>query len=235
MQTVLPKEVILVNDCSTDETIYELKKIEKDCVDFSVTVIDLRVNKGPAYARNTGWEAATSEYIAFLDSDDSWNKDKISAQYSWLLNNPDVDICGHKCIEYSADTIAHEASPVFKRITNMSLLVSNRFQTPSVILKRDIKHRFDVEKRYSEDYGLWLSILFSGGKGGYSNSVLAYLYKPAYGVSGLSSNLWAMQKGEVGNFHSLLRMQKINKLTFLAILTFSCLKFLRRYIKVKLF
>lgn len=231
MQKVMPKQVIFVNDCSTDETLSLLREIEKDYKDL-VTVINLVVNSGPATARNTGWKIATSIYIAFLDSDDSWNENKILHQYQWLINNPDVDICGHKCEEYHAESIVYECQPTFKKITKYSLLISNRFQTPSVMLKREIQHRFNEKKRYSEDYELWLSIIFSGGVGGHSNSILAYLYKPAYGVSGLSANLWAMQKGEIGCFYSLYKMRKINMLTFISVVVFSYAKYLRRYMKI---
>lgn len=62
-QTLSDIEIICINDCSTDNSLEVLKK-------YPVKIIDLPENKGAAYARNRGIEAATGEYIGFVDSDD---------------------------------------------------------------------------------------------------------------------------------------------------------------------
>ncbi len=231
IQTVKPKEIIFVDDFSTDNTLSVIEEIKKDHADLDITTIELLVNNGPAHARNAGWKIAVSKYIAFLDADDSWGEYKLYHQYGWLLQNPDVDLCGHKCEEQGVKSIVLDGTPVFQKTTKLGLLLSNRFQTPSVILKRNIALRFDESKKYSEDYDLWLSIVFSGGVAAHSSSVLAYLHKPPFGSSGLSANLMAMQSGEVENFRSLLRENKINKFTFIFVVIYSYTKFLRRYIK----
>ena len=71
-------ELLLVNDASTDD-LSELKKyIEGQKTE--TRVIDLKVNGGPAAARNAGISEASGEYIAFLDSDDLYKKNKIELQ-----------------------------------------------------------------------------------------------------------------------------------------------------------
>lgn len=67
-QTYENFELILVNDKSTDKSLEILKKYEK--VDSRIKVVDKPVNEGLGYARNSGMEVATGDYIYFIDSDD---------------------------------------------------------------------------------------------------------------------------------------------------------------------
>ena len=75
-------EYILVNDASTDNSLAILKEYEKK--DSRVKVINLEKNLGPAGARNAGVEKASGKYIAFLDSDDMWEKDKLQIQLDFM-------------------------------------------------------------------------------------------------------------------------------------------------------
>jgi len=68
-QSVLPCEIIIVNDCSTDNTKSVVEKIGvKSCL---IKVIDMPINGGPAKARNAGIAAASGTWIAVLDADDA--------------------------------------------------------------------------------------------------------------------------------------------------------------------
>ena len=58
----------MVNDCSSDNSFSVINEHIKG--EENYTLIDLKENKGPAKARNTGIEKATGEYLFFLDSDD---------------------------------------------------------------------------------------------------------------------------------------------------------------------
>ena len=71
-QTVTPLEIIVVDDGSTDETAAWIE------AHYGERVRLLRQpNGGVARARNTGWKAASGEWIAFLDHDDLWHPDKL--------------------------------------------------------------------------------------------------------------------------------------------------------------
>ncbi len=86
-QTLLPREVILVDDCSPnrEETRYWLSKIvENFSAYFNITVLYQKNNVGPGDARNAGWNIAKGKYIAFLDSDDIWHPQKIEIQYNFM-------------------------------------------------------------------------------------------------------------------------------------------------------
>lgn len=76
-QTHKNTEIILINDGSTDDISLIIEKTKKH---NNISIIDATENKGPANARNIGMEKATGEYIAFLDSDDSFKENKIEVQ-----------------------------------------------------------------------------------------------------------------------------------------------------------
>jgi glycosyltransferase involved in cell wall biosynthesis len=77
-QTIDEVEVIVVDDGSDDNTASVVSAYDE------VVFIQHETNKGGSAARNTGIEAATGEYIAFLDSDDSWLPTKLEQQVSML-------------------------------------------------------------------------------------------------------------------------------------------------------
>ena len=80
-QTYKVNEIIVVDDCSTDNTI-DILNLYKD----QITILQTVNNSGAQSARNIGIKAAKSEWIAFLDSDDEWLSDKIEKQISALKN-----------------------------------------------------------------------------------------------------------------------------------------------------
>ena len=75
-QSVADFELIVVDDCSTDNT----REVIGACGDARVLYIETDSNRGPAGARNAGIEVARGEYIAFLDSDDEWLPQKLEVQ-----------------------------------------------------------------------------------------------------------------------------------------------------------
>ena len=89
-QTLLCSELIVVDDGSTDHT--------RDLVEqlMSATPQPIRLlyqqNQGPSAARNAGVRAARYPYLAFLDSDDHWYKDKLARQYQALAKRPEYRI-----------------------------------------------------------------------------------------------------------------------------------------------
>jgi len=237
-QTMKPTEIILIDDCSNDDTVKTLLKLQKNYSNDWIKVILLRKNSGPGAARNVGWKAATQPYIAFLDSDDSWHPQKIEIQYNWMVKHPNVALTGHGCKvihgqnDTNNTTLVNTKNP--KQIKNYHLLLSNRFQTPSVMLRSDIHQRFDNTQRYSEDYLLWLQICLKGQACYRFNYDLAFLHKAAFGDGGLSAQLWLIVKGEFHNYQTLHRQHLINIWQLAFFSAFSFLKFLRRYFVVKL-
>jgi glycosyltransferase involved in cell wall biosynthesis len=237
-QTLKPYEVILVEDHSSDNTLRTLHRLQNHYQTLRIKVIELPKNSGPSTARNIGWKAATQLYIAFLDADDSWHPQKIEIQYNWMKKHPNVALTGHKCkvinrqdgLKYPL--LDHIKNP--KLVKDCHLLLSNRFKTPSVMLRSDIDRRFDKTKKYSEDFLLWMQICLKKNNCYYFNSNLAFLHKHAFGEDGLSAQLWNIEKGELQNYRTIYKESLINIFQFMFFSMFSFVKFLRRYIVVQL-
>lgn len=75
-------EMIIADDCSTDGTRDILKQYEMK--DERIHVIYLDENSGAAVARNKALERAKGRYVAFLDSDDRWKKEKLQKQLHFM-------------------------------------------------------------------------------------------------------------------------------------------------------
>lgn len=229
-QSQQPSEIILVDDASADDTLRALQKIEQQYPDL-IQVIRLIKNSGASAARNKGWNAASQPYIAFLDSDDSWHPQKIELQYTYMRTHPDVILSGHGYKLLSDDQAPLDwktDNVTAKPISQGQLLLSNRFITPSVMLKRDIKARFIDTQRYMEDHMLWLTIIFEEGRIVKLDNEIAAIYKKPFGVTGLSSHLWLMEKGELGNYQRLYHAKHINIFQLGGFLIYSLLKYVRR-------
>ena len=93
-QTFDDIEIICVNDCSTDNSLNILNKYKNK--DKRLKIINLLQNQGVSYARNMGMEFASGDYIAFLDSDDSWKSNLAETTLNAITKNSfDIVIFGH--------------------------------------------------------------------------------------------------------------------------------------------
>ena len=79
-------ELIIVDDGSVDETASIVAQYKAD-IQYVY-----QPNRGPAAARNTALKLATGEFIAFLDVDDLWARNRLSSQINYLTTHPAVDI-----------------------------------------------------------------------------------------------------------------------------------------------
>jgi glycosyltransferase involved in cell wall biosynthesis len=230
-QTCRPEELILVDDASTDETFSRLTELRDRYGGSWIRVMGLQRNQGPASARNAGWEAAEGRYVAFLDADDAWHPRKMEIQYRWMSHHPKVVLTGHRCVQLDREPPTSLPLPRTcraRRIGPLSLLFSNRFPTRSVMVRRDMPFRFRGDKRYSEDYLLWLEIALRGHGVYYLDLPLGYVFKAPFGEGGLTSRLWEMEKGELDTYWSLYKQGLIPSFLLPCIAFVSFAKFVRR-------
>jgi teichuronic acid biosynthesis glycosyltransferase TuaG len=83
-QTYKNWELILVDDCSIDNSVDIIEKHMKQ--GNKISLIKLKENSGAAIARNAGMKAAEGKYIAFLDADDLWKPNKLEVQLEFMKN-----------------------------------------------------------------------------------------------------------------------------------------------------
>ncbi|CAH0997923.1 putative glycosyltransferase EpsJ [Emticicia aquatica] len=99
-QSVLPKEVIVIDDGSTDNTATIVKAYG------NVVSYIYQTNLGPSSARNAGIKAANENIIAFLDADDYWPKNKLETQLAILEKDTSLDVVwGRVKIDYKHEGI----------------------------------------------------------------------------------------------------------------------------------
>lgn len=153
-QTLPPRQLIVVDDGSTDGT--------WDWLQSQIGLIRLRQeNRGPAAARNIGAAAAETEYLAFLDSDDLWLPPKLEVQVGFLEENPEYRFCQSEEIWYRdgvrVNPMKKHTKPsgdVFEACLDRCLISPS-----SVMLRRDFFEElggFDESFEVCEDYELWL-------------------------------------------------------------------------------
>ena len=157
-QTYKNLEIIIIYD---DEDYSDLKYIKK--ITRSDTRIKLILNKnilGAGQSRNLGIKKAKGNYIAFLDADDLWKKNKIQSQLLYMHKNK-FDVC-HTTYEIFRKNNKKRKLMIAKTFKNYrQLLPSCDIGLSTIILKKNIitKNCKFSKLKTKEDFVLWLLIL----------------------------------------------------------------------------
>lgn len=152
-------EIIVIDDGSTDSTAEIVKKLQ---VRYPIIYRYIE-NSGPAAARNIGVELTSFKLIAFLDSDDHWQKNKLAKQLLLMQQNPSFNIShtGEKWLrrgEHLNQKKIHK--PRNGYIFDHCLQLCGVGMSTVIIKKKIFKEvgGFDVSLPCCEDYDLWLRI-----------------------------------------------------------------------------
>lgn len=150
-------ELILVNDCSTDDSVDIIKR---HCGDGRVRLVNMEKNSGAAAARNKGMDMARGRYIAFLDSDDIWQPQKLGQQIA-LMEESGLAFCFTEIETVDeAGAAKGRVRLIPARVDYSYLLHKTVIATSSVVIDRDMTGRFAMPPRRSgQDYATWLMLL----------------------------------------------------------------------------
>lgn len=228
-QSATPDEVLCVNDGSTDSTGIRLKALQSRFECLNIQIITSQSQRGAASARNTGWNVAKGDYIAFLDADDTWHPNKLFLQIGFMNRERDATITGHRVGSPRANFSEMDPTEAsFQALTYRQILLSNRLLTPSVVIRNTTSHRFDQSMVRCEDYLLWCQIIATGCKAYWSPAPLASVHKDFYGQGGLSGSILAMVKWEKSMLCKLYKAGLISRATFAGLMCWLSAKVIRR-------
>ncbi len=160
-QRLRPFEVIVVDDGSTDDC---EQVVTGYSTNSNLTIrYHYQQNRGPARARNRGIRMASGQYLAFLDSDDEWHRDKLSLQCDALKTNSQFLIShtkerwlrNNKHLNQKRYHIPRHGN-IFKQSLRLCCVGMS-----TVMVRIELFDRyglFDETLRCCEDYDLWLRI-----------------------------------------------------------------------------
>jgi glycosyltransferase involved in cell wall biosynthesis len=152
VQTAPPDQVVVVDDGSTDAT----GEVARGAP-IEVEVLRTGTPSGPSGARNAGTARAVGEWVAFLDADDVWHPGKLEAQLQAARERPGTVIVASDWVRGSPPTPPGRVG--VRVMENRHMLSLNRFQTSTVLVRRDVLSAvggFDATLDGAEDWDLWL-------------------------------------------------------------------------------
>lgn len=192
-------ELILVDDCSTDNSVEIIKNEIRG--EKRISLEQLGVNCGPAIARNVALNKARGEYIAFLDSDDIWLPKKLETQLDFMTNNNiSFSFTEYGFIDEDGNELnKHVSVPT---IVDYNFLLKNTIiGCLTVMLDKKAFGNIQMPNlRRQQDYALWLSLLRTGCKAYGLQEKLA-LYRIVRGSHSsnklkAAKNIWKIYKLE---------------------------------------
>lgn len=225
-------EIIIINDGSkdnTEEVIQNYIKIKKCNIIKFIT----QKNHGVSYTRNKGIKLATGKWIALLDADDLWKRNKIQRQYEIIKKNNNIKFLGS---QFPLKILVKKRKGLVK-LTPRELCLRSMPTTPSVVFEKDTGIKlglYDEKMFYSEDINFFQKFLLIDSYYIIAEDLVQIgIGKKFYGQNGLTSNLKCMHLGRNKNVRDLYKLGLISFFYMRIMLMFNQVKYWRRILKRK--
>lgn len=167
-QTVLPEQIVIVEDGPINENLTSI--ISKYIAEYSdlFTVVTISANNGLANALNEGLKACRNELVARMDTDDISLPSRCKRQLSLFQNHPELSLIGTNIDEFIDDPDKIISSRVVPSEESEILKFSRRrnpFNHPTVMFRKSDVMRmggYNVKRRRAQDFELFTSMIHEG-------------------------------------------------------------------------
>ena len=188
-QTYTNWELLITDDCSTDQSIDIIKSHQKN--DNRIRLFLLDKNQGAGVARNNSIKEANGRYIAFCDSDDLWKQDKLAKQIKFMKEN-------QVSFTYCSYDIVNEKREYTQTIIPPPVITYNDLLSwcwvgclTAIYDTKKLGKKYFPKIRKRQDYILWLQILKEINQTkGLLESLATYTKRPG----SISSNKFGLVK-----------------------------------------
>jgi glycosyltransferase involved in cell wall biosynthesis len=191
-QTVLPDEVIVIDDGSHDNTADRARSAG------SLVRVIQQANKGVSAATNRGFAEATGHYVAICPADDCWETRKLEWQLEVLEAHPEIDVSfGHA--RYFGIEEREFPRPPWTGLLDLTrfapvLYANDLIANPSALIRRTLHRRlggYREERRVGEeDYDFWLRAAAAGAVFHYDPRLLVRLRQHGANLSSQALATW---------------------------------------------
>lgn len=208
-QTYKDYELILVDDCSKDQSVSVIESLLEKLNDARLRLIKKEHNEGAAAARNTGVDAAKGRYIAFLDADDVWLPTRLETGLRFMEEKKAGFI--FSAYEFGDENakgtgrIVHVPEKLtYKKALSRTVIFTTTTLFDTELIPKELIHMPLVA---SEDTATWWQILRNGYTAYGLDQVLAVYRRPAKSLS--SNKFLAMKR----IFHLYRKQEKLGLLS----------------------
>lgn len=223
--------IVVVNDGSKDDSLSVLKAAFNNLPENRILTILNKENGGVSSARNMGINAAQTEWVALLDSDDVWHPSKLDRQFSAIAEHPEIQFIGCNVNNEVYPFFGKKKLPIFT-LSPRQLIIKWYPSTPTILARRSLFIRaglFDESKRRGEDCDLWLRCMMFTDLYILNESLVDIGHgKKPYGDKGLSANLKKMFIGEIVIVTSAFKRRQLGMIFLCFSFCWLFSKFLRR-------
>ncbi len=159
-QTYTNWEMIIIDDCSNDNSVEVIESLIKYNSDFNIKLLKNKANSGPAKSRNEGIKISKGSYLTFIDADDLWDESFLETMTQTIQQSFGFVFASYRrCDEFSLQPIYSDFI-VPEKVNYLDILKTNSISCLTAFI--------DIEKlgkelmpnvRYRQDMGLWLKYL----------------------------------------------------------------------------
>lgn len=174
-QTYSNIELVVINDCSTDDSLKILKKYAKKYA--NMILIDNKENRGLSYSRNVGLENANGEYIGYIDSDDYVDSDYYEKLMKAIIKEKsDVAIADMKIVYEDGSFPDHVTKGCDGDLTKLNVVKNGLAASAcNKVFKKDIISKYPFsEGKLNEDLAVILPAIISANKISYVEKTYYY-------------------------------------------------------------